>query len=230
MYGARFAANVEYRKEVWSVLVADWFGQYVHARRRGARSRLWLWRVHQYRPVPREIRDGSQPGRDAIPREGGDVSPAGLLKPMAAAGRFARRRVHEQFLRTSAGQGRARPHAWTRFSRCLRPGGRLVAMGPNIKYLPGEYWDFWDHYVPLTEASLKEALVVAGIRRDRVPRAIPALYHGHWAALPCGLSARVPEVAAGLAHLRQAVPRRGHPTVRSLKNAVISQLRVGRTP
>ena len=35
--------------------------------------------------------------------------------------------------------------------RCLRPGGRLVAMGPNIKYLPGAYWDFWDHYIPLTE-------------------------------------------------------------------------------
>ena len=50
--------------------------------------------------------------------------------------------------------------------RCLRPGGRLVAMGPNIKYLPGEYWDFWDHYIPLTEASLKEALVTRGFAVD----------------------------------------------------------------
>lgn len=24
----------------------------------------------------------------------------------------------------------------------LRPGGRFVLMGPNIKYLPGAYWDF----------------------------------------------------------------------------------------
>ena len=31
-------------------------------------------------------------------------------------------------------------------------------MGPNIKYIPGAYWDFWDHYLPLTELSLKEAL------------------------------------------------------------------------
>ena len=50
--------------------------------------------------------------------------------------------------------------------RCLRPGGRLVAMGPNIKYLPGLYWDFWDHYIPLTEASLKEALVTRGFTVD----------------------------------------------------------------
>jgi SAM-dependent methyltransferase len=43
-------------------------------------------------------------------------------------------------------------------NRSLKPGGRLLAMGPNIKYLPGAYWDFWDHYVPLTELALKEAL------------------------------------------------------------------------
>src|SRR2546423_14060919 len=43
--------------------------------------------------------------------------------------------------------------------RCLKPGGKLIAMGPNIKYLPGEYWDFWDHHLPLTETSLSEAFV-----------------------------------------------------------------------
>jgi hypothetical protein len=29
-------------------------------------------------------------------------------------------------------------------------------MGPNIRLLPGDYWDFWDHYLPLTERSLAE--------------------------------------------------------------------------
>jgi SAM-dependent methyltransferase len=46
--------------------------------------------------------------------------------------------------------------------RALRPGGILIAMGPNIKYLPRTYWDFWDHYLPLTEASLKEGLSIHG--------------------------------------------------------------------
>jgi SAM-dependent methyltransferase len=46
----------------------------------------------------------------------------------------------------------------------LRPGGRIVAIGPNIKHLPGEYWDFFDHLVPLTELSLSEALVAAGFQ------------------------------------------------------------------
>lgn len=46
--------------------------------------------------------------------------------------------------------------------RCLAPDGKLIAMGPNIKYLPGEYWDFWDHYLPLTESSLIEGLTNRG--------------------------------------------------------------------
>jgi SAM-dependent methyltransferase len=42
--------------------------------------------------------------------------------------------------------------------QALAPGGRLIAMGPNIKYLPGAYWDFFDHYLPLTEQALIEVL------------------------------------------------------------------------
>jgi len=43
-------------------------------------------------------------------------------------------------------------------ARCLRPQGKLIALGPNIKYVPGAYWDFWDHFLCLTELSLGEAL------------------------------------------------------------------------
>jgi SAM-dependent methyltransferase len=58
--------------------------------------------------------------------------------------------------------------------RCLKPGGRLIAMGPNIKFLHGEYWDFYDHHVYLTEASLGEAMEVEGFQIDViVPRFLP---------------------------------------------------------
>ena len=40
----------------------------------------------------------------------------------------------------------------------LRPNGLLIAMGPNIAILKGKYWDFWDHHVALSEASLCELL------------------------------------------------------------------------
>jgi SAM-dependent methyltransferase len=42
--------------------------------------------------------------------------------------------------------------------RALRPGGRLIALGPNIAYVGGAYWDFFDHYLALTEKSLSEVL------------------------------------------------------------------------
>jgi SAM-dependent methyltransferase len=58
--------------------------------------------------------------------------------------------------------------------RCLKPGGRLIAIGPNIKYLHGEYWDFYDHHVYLTETSLGEAMEVEGYLIDTiVPRFLP---------------------------------------------------------
>lgn len=42
--------------------------------------------------------------------------------------------------------------------RILKPGGSVIILQPNIRFLPGSYWDFFDHHTPLTERSLAEAL------------------------------------------------------------------------
>jgi hypothetical protein len=48
--------------------------------------------------------------------------------------------------------------------RILRAGtGRLLILQPNIRLLNGEYWDFLDHHLPLTERTLIEALQVVGL-------------------------------------------------------------------
>lgn len=58
--------------------------------------------------------------------------------------------------------------------RVLRPGGRLIAMGPNIRFLAFHYWDFFDHLVPLSDRSLSEAVVSAGFELEEViPRFLP---------------------------------------------------------
>lgn len=46
--------------------------------------------------------------------------------------------------------------------RCLRPGGKIICMGPNIKYIHGAYWDFWDHNLQLTELSVAELMQLNG--------------------------------------------------------------------
>lgn len=58
--------------------------------------------------------------------------------------------------------------------RILKPGGRFLIMGPNIRYLATRYWDFYDHCLPLSHLSLEEGLVQAGYDVERIiPRFLP---------------------------------------------------------
>lgn len=58
--------------------------------------------------------------------------------------------------------------------RILQPHGRIVVLMPNIRYLPGRYWDYFDHHLPLTHLSLSEGLQLAGFEVQRViPRFLP---------------------------------------------------------
>lgn len=58
--------------------------------------------------------------------------------------------------------------------RVLRPGGSIVVLMPNIRNLPGAYWDYLDHHLALTQHSLSEALTLTGFEVTRiVPRYLP---------------------------------------------------------
>jgi len=58
--------------------------------------------------------------------------------------------------------------------RILRRGGRIIVLQPNIRFLPGEYWDYFDHHTPLTDRSLVEGLRLAGFSPQVVhPRFLP---------------------------------------------------------
>lgn len=50
----------------------------------------------------------------------------------------------------------------------LKSGGKLIVVGPNIRYAYAEYWDFYDHYLPLSHLSLVEAMMLAGFQPERV--------------------------------------------------------------
>ena len=63
--------------------------------------------------------------------------------------------------------------------RVLRPGGTIVVLMPNIRNLPGAYWDYLDHHLALTQHSLAEALVLSGFTMERVvPRFLPYTVRG----------------------------------------------------
>jgi SAM-dependent methyltransferase len=52
--------------------------------------------------------------------------------------------------------------------RKLRPGGSLLILQPNFRLEPRRYFDFLDHRVILTDASLVEALEVVGFRIEEL--------------------------------------------------------------
>lgn len=58
--------------------------------------------------------------------------------------------------------------------RVLKPGGVILILQPNIRFLYNEYWDFFDHNVPISDRSLAEALEIAGFRiKELIPRFLP---------------------------------------------------------
>jgi SAM-dependent methyltransferase len=70
-------------------------------------------------------------------------------------------------------------HCLQEASRVLKPGGRFMALGPNIRFAYKEYWDFFDHYLPLSDRSLVEALEVNGFKSELViPRFLPFTMKG----------------------------------------------------
>lgn len=63
--------------------------------------------------------------------------------------------------------------------QALRPGGKYLILGPNLRYLPGKYWDFYDHHLGLTHLSLTEALKLRGFEIDRcIDRFLPYTTQG----------------------------------------------------
>jgi SAM-dependent methyltransferase len=166
IYEARFSANLDYRRAIWRILIKDFFQKYIGSNAAvldlGCGYGEFINQVHcanKYamdlnpdmpRRVEKEVapllQDCSQPWQ--LPDESLDV--------VFTSNFF-------EHLPDKAALGRTLDQA----RRCLKPGGRLIALGPNIKYLPGAYWDFWDHYLPLTELSLREALENRNYTIDR---------------------------------------------------------------
>ena len=63
--------------------------------------------------------------------------------------------------------------------RVLVTGGRLLILQPNIRLFGGRYWDFIDHFLPLTDLTLVEALRITNLETVEVRRRfLPYTYLG----------------------------------------------------
>lgn len=173
IYRDRFLEREEYRKAVWRVLIEECLGRYLDS----ATAVLDLG--CGYGEFINQVSAPERYAMDLNPDLPRRVEPAvkpllqDCSRPWPLRGESLDLVFTSNFfehLPDKAALGRTLDEA----HRCLRPGGRLVARGPNIKYLPGQYWDFWDHYIPLTELSLSEALTTRGFTLEQcVDRFLP---------------------------------------------------------
>jgi SAM-dependent methyltransferase len=70
-------------------------------------------------------------------------------------------------------------HCLGEIHRVLRSNGRLLVMGPNIRFCFRVYWDFFDHFLPLSDRSVVEGLEITGFKPELVvPRFLPYTMKG----------------------------------------------------
>src|SRR5438477_4362850 len=173
VYGKRFDPIREYRRRVWQVLLEQFFQRFV------PENAAVLDLGCGYGEFINQVRAARKFGMDLNPHTKQNLEPnvtflqqdCSLPWPGEAAELdvvFTSNFFEHLPDKSTLGRTLDQVH------RCLKPGGRLIAMGPNIRYLPGAYWDFWDHYVALTEKSLGEALQSRAFRSElSVDRFLP---------------------------------------------------------
>ena len=161
IYSRRFSGLEDYRDRVWRILTAKFFSQYTNP------EDTILDLGCGYGEFINNINAGKKLAMDLNPTAGGRVADDveliqqdcsscwpladGCLDVVFTSNFF-------EHLPSKAALQATLREAY----RCLRPGGKLMALGPNVRYLSGEYWDFFDHHIALTELSLSEALQMAG--------------------------------------------------------------------
>jgi SAM-dependent methyltransferase len=173
IYDRRFAALSDYRRGVWAILVREFFQPLIPEH--GAVLDLgcgWGEFVNQIRAKRRFGMDMNRSSLDHLD-EGVVFLHQDCSEPWALEDSSLDAVFTSNHLEHLPDKDRLRATLMEGF-RCLKSGGRIICVGPNIKHLPGAYWDFWDHFVPLTELSLKEVLELVGFRVERcVGRFLP---------------------------------------------------------
>jgi SAM-dependent methyltransferase len=173
IYAARFSGIEEYRLQVWQILVSKFFSQWIRPEHSILDLGCGYGEFSNTVPAAQKFAMDLNPAaRNRLKPEiqlfQQDCSQPWSLEDSALdvvfTSNFFEHLSDKQLLQATL----------TEAFRCLKPGGRLIALGPNIKFLAGQYWDFFDHHIALTELSLAEVMVMCGYQMEKViPKFLP---------------------------------------------------------
>ncbi len=173
IYSRRFQGNLDYRNRVWEVLTADFFSSWIRPTDRV------LDLGCGYCQFINHISCSEKYGMDLNPSAKDYAANNVTLIQQDCSARwpfadsFLDVIFSSNFFEHLPTKG-ALENTLREAMRCLKPNGRLIALGPNIRYLGGHYWDFFDHYLALTDRSLVEVLEKTGFSiLNRVSRFLP---------------------------------------------------------
>lgn len=175
LYRRRFPDEVLKRRDaVWKVLCREWFSRYIPA------NAAVLEVAAGYCEFINNVAAAERVAVDLNPDTARYAAPE-VVVHKAPAEEIADILPHEHF--DTAFMSNFLEHCRTReqvlevlraVRAVLRPGGRLLILGPNYRYCSREYYDYFDHYLALSDHAVVEALHLAGFGIDHVaPRTLP---------------------------------------------------------
>ena len=163
IYSSRFSGSELYRHRVWQILIEDFLGNWIHPEDHildlGCGHGEFINQVFGKHKWAMDLNPetGSRLSSGVVFLRQNCAEPWQLPEAsldLVFTSNFFEHLFDKEALKKTLEQA----------YRALKPGGKLVALGPNIRLLPGAYWDFWDHYLPLTDRSLAEVGQLCGFK------------------------------------------------------------------
>jgi SAM-dependent methyltransferase len=160
-YRIRFAGAADYRNSIWKILCNDYFSRFIsptaHVLDLGSGWGEFINNVRAARKYAMDLNP------DAGQRLAADIR--FLHQDCSQQWKLGDESLDVVFTSNFLEHLPDKAHVERTIAevyRCLKKDAVFICLGPNIKYVPGAYWDFWDHFIPLTELSLSEVLKLNG--------------------------------------------------------------------
>jgi SAM-dependent methyltransferase len=160
-YQLRFSELQEYREQVWQILCSSYFSRFIHRDSvildLGAGWGEFVNHIEAGRKYAMDLNPATPEHlADGITFISQDCSQPWNIESGSLDVVFTSNFLEHLYDKPSIERTVAEAY------RCLKKGGLFICMSPNMNCVPGAYWNFWDHHIPLTEQSCAELLRIKG--------------------------------------------------------------------